>query len=330
MVQETNSLIFSFNMQNKKLKPLYIYIILSIVLLFIVEELCDFFIKNNYDFKTSYISSGEILADVLIQGSSRAETMFNAELFEQITGNKTYNLGMLGGNIEQAKALLELYLLYNPVPQYIFYELTPYYLKKPDPLTFNSYLFIPHLKNAEIRKYILKNDRQSITLNYFPLLKYSKYNTYLTKEIIKGGIQTITGKKEINFEKGFNEIDINWDGNFDAFIANNPTGIRIERNPETINSLKKYIEFVSSKGIKLFFYHAPILSEYLYYELNREEVIRFIDSMCTASNLEYLRFDTLEMNNNRDFFYNASHTNATGTSIFSEHIANYFVKTIEE
>jgi len=315
-------------MNRKKKTQLFLFTAGLFMALYVTEKLFDYFLRCNYDFKTSYVSSGKINADILFQGTSRVLYMMNPAIVTEKTGYSCYNSGVLATDIKNHITMLSLYLEHNRKPRYIFQEITPYYLGKDRDAEYPSFNYIPYLDDEIISGYVSRFDKRLSTLNHFPLMKYSYYNSKVITDVIAGFTSCWRGSKERKSANGFEYLDREWDGKWEAFKKANPNGYEVKVDTTILNLYSEYIQLVKSQNIPLIFYEAPVWSESLPFTLNRPQMLAVIDSLCQANSVLFLKFDTLEMCRHKEYFFNSTHTTPQGTDIFSGIFSDYISRCI--
>ena len=134
----------------KFIKNLVLFIAPIIILAFpldyyISKKLAD---SNSFAYGHSYIwkdiYNGNLNADILIYGSSRASTQINPQLFGDKLGESCYNLGLEGHNFWLSEFRHQEILKHNKKPKHIILSLDTFSLeKRPD--LFNYEQFLPYM-----------------------------------------------------------------------------------------------------------------------------------------------------------------------------------------
>ena len=69
------------------------------------------------------IINGQVNADIIVSGSSRALSHYDPRLIEKLTGLTAYNIGMNASQIDFECAILKAYLKHNAKPQLVIQNL---------------------------------------------------------------------------------------------------------------------------------------------------------------------------------------------------------------
>lgn len=314
-------------MYKKAFKKTLIFLSILWVVLYFTEKTFDFFIKQNYDFKTSYISSGKLNVDILAQGNSRCLVMFDPNIIKQKTKYTAYNTGSSASDISYHLGCLMLYLKNNKKPKYLFLEVSPFYLTRFEKTYFPSSSFVPYLNDKDIFNIVKERNPTQANLSYMPFLKYTLDNDRLFNEVLKGAIQFIKDdSKEINYNKGYRPSNIKWDGQWDKYKIANPYGLQLEIDSTNLFKHIQYIKLAKMNGINLICYEAPILREAIAYSNNRDSVLAILDSVFNKYNVPYLKTGNVDgISDNKSLFYNSTHLNQNGAGIFTNYFCNYLL-----
>lgn len=126
--------IMSFNTFKTRLLRLVIAkITLLICLVFILDRAFSTFlayvVAHDRSGELRYLNAIEDRSDIVVLGASKAETNYNCEIINRITGRSVYNLGTTGSTLLVQYAQL-LQLLSHYKPQLIIFEITGYDLNR--------------------------------------------------------------------------------------------------------------------------------------------------------------------------------------------------------
>lgn len=306
----------------KRMKQVAIGAAIILGVAFVAEKVSDWLLAKNFDHKASYVQSGTIDADVLIQGPSRAVHMLDATLVQKRWGRSVYNLAVNGSHVDEQLTLLRLYLRHHDAPKVIFYEHAANYLGSPpgenQTAFYHSYMFVQAMSDPAVRADVRAHDATLFWAWYVPSLKYGLYNSELTNLIGRGAIQAVRGSREVNFVRGYQPLDRPWDGKFDEFKKMFPDGRRFEIDPDRVRALDEYLRFCRERGIEVRLYQAPILQEALGYFTNQDELERTMRDIAKRNDVPWVTFYDLDINRDRALFYNSTHLNREGSTRFSE------------
>ena len=270
------------------------------------------------------VMNGQINADIVISGSSRALVHYNAPLIEKITGVSTYNIGLNGSQTDMQLAFLKSYLKHNAKPKLVVHNLDMHSFRVTrDP--FNLVQFVPYLHEEAIYNSIKRYYPDVWKAKYLPLYGYVVEDM---RFVWLQGLLALTGRqpKEDRFQ-GFAPRHSTWTAAFGKFRENNPEGVRFEIEPLGIKCLTELIELCHSEGIDLLFVYSPDYYEVHEMELNRGEILARFQSLGTQFNIPVWDYSNSPITRDHVNFYNSQHLNAEGADRFSADLAERLIHT---
>jgi len=304
----------------KFLKRLLLFILPLLILsypldLFISKQLK----KTKNDFSGEFlvwndIYAGKINADIIIYGSSRAYNHINPFIFEKELGCKTYNLGLEGHNFWLHYYRHTQYMAHNYAPKYIIFSLDLWSFDKRSDL-YNFGQFLPYLLfNNHIRYYTASYKGFSFFDYYIPLIRYVG-----NIRVINYAFENYLKKNNINGfrDKGYASSDSEWNDDFE----NAKTKIRYyEAMPDSLSMLlfDNFVAQCKDKNIELILVYTPEYIGGQKFTINRTEMMDMFYQLSYKHNLIFLDYSNDSLSYNRDYFYNVSHLNRTGSMLFTD------------
>jgi len=277
-----------------------------------IAESNSFAYGHGYIWKDIY--DGNLNADILIYGSSRASTQIDPQLFGDNLGQSCYNLGLEGHNFWLSEFRHQEILKYNKKPKHIILSLDTFSLeKRPD--LFNYEQFLPYmLFNASILKATSGYESFSDYDFYIPLLRYVG-----EREAWK---ETFVPKKTpFHFrEKGFNPIDATWNDDFENAKKNQKI-YEIKKNAATIKKLYHFIKDCRAKNIDLIFIYTPEYMDGQNFVKDRKELLDFYKKTATENGIVFLDYSENSISMDKKYFVNSQHLNRTGATLFTKKLA---------
>lgn len=263
------------------------------------------------------IKSGEINADVIIMGSSRAWRQVDPEIIEKLSGKSVYNLGIDGYHVPMQLAKYEYYLKHNQPPEEIIYIVDHFSLDKRKDL-FNKEQFLTVMKDTALMRVMKTYDGYKWQHYHLPYFQYSG-----TKEYCLAGLAQFSGLK--NFEsdkiKGFRSKEASWEVAFDIEKRDHPEGKRAKVNDTVRLDFEKFLLNRQSEDVKLSLVYSPDYYEFQDYITNRDSVIQIYRSITDRLTIPFFDYSDHELCKSKDYFYNPTHLNKKGSEIFTEHLA---------
>lgn len=262
--------------------------------------------------------AGNINADGLVMGSSRAWVNFSPAILDSVLGLNTYNLGMDGAHADLQFERLKIYLRYNKAPKFIIQEVGLHTVTAPTTELPNYQQFLPYLSDTSIwRVYQTWYNNVSIADRYFPLYKY---NNQLPT--IKEGILSYMGKGVAPIKyKGYQGQLLQWDSSFSNFKkTGSPYDMDIK--PEALDIFRNYMRFCKERNIEVVLVYAPFYYEAAGYIGNFGETMNILRGIGKEYDMPFLDYTQIYIDSNTKYFYNSQHLNKEGAELFSHMVAN--------
>ncbi len=260
------------------------------------------------------IYSGGIHSDILIMGSSRAYVQFNPRIIDSVLHTNSYNLGMNGRSIASQVAKYHVYRHEgNAKPRLVLYELYQGSLDTSN--CFDRIQFVPYLHDLYLWKQTRPIDHFSLTDAIVPCWRYRKYKGYIA-EIIQD--KSFYQRSDQTLYKGFQDFDKPWDG---SKFANIDT-IHYGKQPESIEALKLFLHECRTENIPVVFVIAPFYIGATEKIDDLAGMYRLFHEIADPYGAPILDYTYHPLSYDTAYFYNASHLNRTGATIFSTQLAH--------
>lgn len=272
--------------------------------------------KTNYnEFEGwSDIYHGRINADVVFLGSSRAMVHFSTSILDSALNTNTYNLGFSGGRYQDWKTKFDVYLEKNKTPQHLIVALDLFSFEQKGGIVDPVQLY-PYVRNDKIKALLKDEGNMDFFQLEFPLVRYigsSNVAAVGIQEFLK--LKHYKGKKI----KGYLPRNVGWDGNFDNLKKKYPHGYWQKFDKATFREFIAFIKELQMKGIQISFVYPPELKEGQGYVINRDSIMSAYDSLAKAFQIPFLDYSMDSLCNQKPLFYNSTHMNKNGATIFSK------------
>ncbi|PKQ46730.1 hypothetical protein [Confluentibacter flavum] len=264
------------------------------------------------------IYKGQVNADVVIYGSSRASMQIDPHILEDSLKLKVYNFGMLGHNfLTQYLRHIE-YLKYNPQPKQIIMCVDYFSFEKREDL-YESDQFLPYmLWNFNIWRYAKSYDGFSLLDHVVPLVRYVGKATAKKKAFSMAFMKS--NMKPLKY-KGFKSTDKPWDKTMEE--ARLKRGIyTISNDTNTVNLFYQFLQECEEQNIKVTLVYTPEYFEEKKLVLNRDETFKFFKQVSTQYNNTFLNYVDDSICYKKEYFYNSLHLNKKGVDLFSKKLAH--------
>lgn len=264
------------------------------------------------------IRSGEINADILVMGSSRAWRQIDPEIIANATYESVYNMGIDGYHIPMQLAKYDYYLSFNEAPKKIIYILDHFSLDKREDL-FNKEQFLTVFDDSKMVESLKQYDGYKFQHYNIPYFRYSG-----TKEYCLAGFSEFVGLKDFKADKvnGFRSKDAPWEAAFDLEKKQNPEGKRAMALDSVNLLFDKFLEQRNAEQIEVILVYPPDYIEFQEYINNRDSIFSIYQKHAEKYELKFIDYSNHPLCLSKEYFYNPTHLNAKGSHLLSEDLAN--------
>ena len=305
---------------NKLLLRFVLFFIPPVLLAYPVDILISNSIKKQNNLNNGEIGiwndiyDSQLNSECLIYGSSRAWIHFDPAIIEEKTGFSAYNLGLDGQIFILQKFRHDEALKYNSKPKIIIHSLDIFTLENPEGLFNASQLYPYFLWNRDMKNGVeLYNEFTFFDL-YIPLYRYigdSKSFINCVSYYLK------SSDEEPARIKGYKGNDMSW--NNDLEKARTKKGkYQAYVDSTALELYCKWIEECKEKNISIVMVYSPEYVAGQQFIENREKVIDVYKEISNRYGILFLDYSNDSISYNRDYFYNSTHLNKTGSQIFTE------------
>lgn len=272
---------------------------------FIFLKVVDFGLNKE---RLGWIDEGNINAEVLILGSSRAYRHFNSDFLSKTLGMKVFNLGYDASGLETQLVLLEYYLKNNITPKIIVWEYNYGFLNF-DPTVYEFIDLIPLVDDPIVSDYLIDHKIISERLLYFPLFRYLVY-----KKLIKKGLDNLS--RDMPF-KDYKIQDLDWDKrDFENLYLNSDYSIKKEISNEYLSQYGEIINRLKKNGVQVVMVFTPIYNGVYQKEDDKKLLLNFYDSLFFSAKVLNFNYNDSDLSNDTLNFYSILHMNKTGVESF--------------
>lgn len=263
--------------------------------------------KSNVDEIEAWydLMHGQIDADVLVMGNSRACFHVNPLILDSILGISTYNIGMDGSWFNRQIHKYNMFRKYNRKPRLIIQTI--------DHMSFKyayGYLmeqFFPYFWNKAMRDEVLVHEPLSPWEKYVPMYRYyRRYDCEKIYNLLDSTCHKLT--------KGYRGVEQPWDGAGFRKLSS----VVFEVNDTTVKMFDNYLAKVKNDGIKMVFVYTPHYIELNEKMENLEEMHATYKRFADKYDIPILDYRGMEICSDTTFFYNVMHLNKKGAEIFSD------------
>lgn len=264
------------------------------------------------------IIKGNVNADVVVYGSSRAWVHIDPQILEDSLKTSSYNLGMDGHNFWMQYLRHQKYMEHNRKPQTILVCVDVLSLELREDL-YNAEQFLPYmLWDSEIKKTTQRYIGYKWYDYYFPFIRYHGKHSVM-ETVFKSFVAP--GSSDIGRTKGFEGMYRKW--NEDLTEAKKKMGSYVAHpDSVSITLFKQFLSDCKTDTIQVILVYTPEYVEGQTFIKNRKEIIAMLEDIAAKHEVPLLNYTTDSMCMNKDLFYNSTHMNHIGAEIFSQKLAH--------
>lgn len=263
---------------------------------------------------TNRIVAGQINADVIITGSSRALVHYDPRIIGDTLGLTAFNLGRNGSQTDLQLAVLKTYLEHNKKPALVIHNLDLFSFTTTREI-YDPAQYIPYLGEQAIYATVQRIHPHAWKWKYVPLYAYVVEDVRFTWAL---GLARLAGFSPAEDHiQGFVPRTTPWTGDFEKFKASNPRGVTFAIEPQGVRDLTELIELCHTAKIPLLLVYSPVYHEMCALEKNRAEVFSRFQSLADRFQTPLWDYSDASISRDRNNFYNSQHLNATGAREFS-------------
>ena len=263
--------------------------------------------SNNYAIESWYdLMKGDIEADVIIMGSSRAWVQYNPLILDSILNINSYNLGIQGRHHHSEIKKYHLFnKRHNKKPRLIVQNIDIFELNAIDG-GYNMYQFFPYFWERDMRREFINDEPLNAAEKYLPMYRFIHF-----------GIRTFLPSDNKYLTKGFRGQITPWNG--EAFMK--VDSIRFVANDSVLRMFDTYLAEARADGIKVLFVYAPIYIGATRKVTNIEQMYDTYQTFAKKYEIPILDYSQMEICYDTTYFYNAMHMNKLGAEVFSDSLA---------
>ncbi|MGE0023879.1 MAG: hypothetical protein AB7S70_09645 [Hyphomicrobium sp.] len=265
------------------------------------------------------IVDGAINADILITGSSRALSHYDAPLIQERTGRTTYNIGLNGSQTDMQVARLATYLRHNKAPALLIHNLDAFSFQVTHGGVYDPAQYMPYLSEPAIYAALALIDPDIWKSRVIPLYGYTAADLRFTW--VLGALRLVGWSPAEDHVQGFKPRYTAWTEDFERFQRLNPKGVTFEVEPAGVTEMKKLLALCREHRIKVLLVYSPEYAPMQKMTSNRDEIFAGFDALKREFGVPLWDYSGSPISASRDNFYNSQHLNAGGAAEFSRDLA---------
>ena len=273
------------------------------------------------------IFKGDINADLIVMGSSRAKGQVNPHMLDSALWLNSYNLGQEGAGFEIQNLIYKLYREHNSKPDYIVH-IVGLETVRPEAVLYNHIKFAPYLDHELIKAISLKLPGFDKYDHHMPFARYIGF----PDETFHGfanflGIEFGTNDREY---KGFRFPMEEWtDIPFLETVDGERVEERLAPDPGLMSEMSAYLKECKKEGIEVVLVWPPNYYETLAYLPTLEAMKNVFESYALEFEIPFLYYSYDSLGRSREYFADYEHLNKKGAEIFSRKLSQDLKKIIQ-
>ena len=251
------------------------------------------------------VVEGNIRADVIVSGSSRAWLQVDPHILDSILCVNSYNLGIDGSPIDRQVHKYEIFRKRNAKPKLIIQNIDVWSLEYTH--GYENEQFYPFFWDKDMRNTFFRSESFTFGEKYIPLFRYHGMSPFKFHH-----------KKSRTLYKGYRAQDRKWDG--EAFRQQKSIDFCL--SDTTLCIFDSFLQQTKEDSIRVIFVYAPLYA-------GATKLIRDIDQMhktykdlADAYDIPILDYTDMWLCSDTTYFYNAMHLNRAGAEIYTDSLAN--------
>lgn len=258
------------------------------------------------------IYNGEIDADLLVVGSSRAWCGFNTYILDSLLDCNSYNLGFDGHPFDAQLVRYDTYRRFNSKPSVILLN-TEFLstLHNSAEFQYEREQFFPFIHDSVLIGAFAKAKHISWLERHVPLLRYFGY-----REDMENGIKSFFGKKVFfdgGMHKGFRGNNFEWN----RASLEEDTIRPAEIDWDVVPRLDGFVRRSSDEGIKVIFVKSPVYRPLMDHFSGIPVTDSIFTSIADRYHIPILDYYYSPIGLDSANFCNPSHLNAKGAELFT-------------
>lgn len=260
------------------------------------------------------IDGGEINADIIVSGSSRALKAVNPIIIQRETGLTCYSIASDGADLGVQLPKLKWYLNRNKKPKILIQDIAQF----GDGISnriYEPFKYLPYLSDDSLYLGLLKVDRDFWIHKYLYPSNLIYYNFDFYSKLFQELFLTL--KEEDNFINGFLPDNSKWSANFELLKNENPNGFEAYISTDYEVYLRELKQLCLEKKIIVLFTVLPVYQKVQDLTKNKEAAIEFYSSLEDIPHAYYVDLLDSVFTSDKENFYNFTHVNLNGANKYS-------------
>jgi len=266
------------------------------------------------------VMSGEVNADVVINGSSRALDHYDPRVIQAVTGHRAYNIGMNASQTDFQLTVLKAYLDHNTKPRLVIQNLDLFsFVTTKRGEIYDPGYYMPYLWDKGMYDGLRQIDPAVWKWKHIPLYGYAVEDMRFTW--LAGVLGFFGFNPREDYFEGFNPQYREWTADFDRFKKDRTAGVTYPIEEQGARDLAAIAGLCRERGVRIVFVYSPEFHEVQDLERNRGEIFGKFREIAGEYHVPLWDYSDAPMCLEQRYFYNSQHLNAEGAEVFSADLA---------
>ncbi|HEU4716918.1 MAG TPA: hypothetical protein VFU15_03765 [Bacteroidia bacterium] len=261
--------------------------------------------------------------DLIIIGSSRAESHFRPDIIDSATGFHSYNAGMVGATLPFIEGTLEAYLENSAPPKYVVLNIDYHmFIASDDTIRYFPGYF-PYLGNHALYEKFRERDPRFTYFKWIPFYSLPYLGSKYFDNALHGWFN-VPGRYDSTYIRGYTPIAAASPADIDT-ITIKPYSPWLKES--SWKSLDRIISICHEKNIKLIFVLSPLYHRLSEAIVNEKTIIARFHEIAVKNGFVLMDYSHTFISEDKTLFSDLDHMNRRGalyfSRLFSRDLAQY-------
>lgn len=261
------------------------------------------------------IVTGDIGADIVVSGSSRALNHYDPRVLGRATGLTAFNIGLNGSQTDMQLARLRVYLRHNRRPRLLIHNLDLHSLQASRGEVFDPAQYLPYLDEPALHQALRRIDPDAWKW-HLPLYGYAVEDMRFAW--LQGLAAAAGWQPEEDHAEGFLPQKREWSEEFERWRAQAPAGVLVPVHAEGVRALEDLLRLCRHRAVPLLLVYSPEYVGAQRQALNRPAVFTRLTELASRHDVTLWDYSDHPLSHDMHAFVNSQHLNARGAQAFSE------------
>lgn len=259
------------------------------------------------------VARGEVNADLVVSGSSRAALHYDTKQLTAATGLHTFNLGRIGARAEVHHGILSHYLRHNRKPRLLIVNADLNTLGF-DPSLYQPIQYTPYLDDPDLYAALRKRHPAAWLMRYVPLYGYTVNDMEFQR--LSPFREWITRRVPEKYDNGYFLRKVEWSEQRARSYRHK--AYYYDETPEGAADFRSILAVSRTSGIRAIVVLSPVFEEVLSRTSNLRGTIARIEQLTREEGATFWDYSAFEpLYRDKLYFGDQFHLNHRGAKAFS-------------